>query len=87
MSFNYNPEWANINDHELNNISICPHCNNKFGNFDEVTQVVHDMDTYKVRHIPPQVIFNCFNEDCEYCDEEFAFKLMITIHAEPINPQ
>jgi hypothetical protein len=80
MSFNYNPEWAKINDSELKKFSACPHCKTKFRNYEEVTECIYDMDTYNTRHIPPQLTFNCFNPNCEYCDDEFTYNLEVTIH-------
>lgn len=79
MSFNIEPEWAPLDTSAIENIA-CPHCQEKFGNYEEVTEVLFNNTYYTARHIPKKLIFTCFNPDCTHVDEDFIINLKTVIH-------
>jgi len=81
MSYNPNPDWADV---ELVNVfekTICPHCK-QVGYIDSSFQHIYEPSYYNPRHIPPRLIFMCTTEECEYYEHEFQLNITIRVYAQ-----
>lgn len=79
MSYDSEPAWASIDLSEIP--SRCPKCNQCFGNFEETVECLVESSYYSPRHIPPNLSFMCFNEDCELYGEELEYELKVQVTA------
>jgi hypothetical protein len=74
-----NPDWANIDTTEIDNVAVCTYCQEPFANYDSVMEKIHNNTYYTVRHIPKTITFTCFNLDCEHVDEDSTLTLKAII--------
>lgn len=79
MSFNLNPEWADVDASAIEDVAVCPYCQEGFANYESVVEKLFCNTCYTARHIPKQLTFTCFNPDCEHVDEDFTFNLKAVI--------
>lgn len=82
MSFNDEPNWADIDLEQIRGVCVCPHCGEEFANFDEVTEEMLGNTYYCARHIPKILVFTCMNEDCTHCDFDFKFGVSVSVAAQ-----
>lgn len=76
MSYNHNPDWAELNLSEVYSITY-PGCGNIPANFECVTESLMRASYYKPRHIPPSLTFNCYEDDCSV--DEFTVQLKAAV--------
>jgi hypothetical protein len=80
MSYDPNPEWADINIDELLNC-VCPTCKKQPKRFIENLKQgpIFEADYYYPRHIPKDIELTCNNPKCKDCDKTFYFSIDVKI--------
>jgi hypothetical protein len=79
MSYNPNPEWATVDDSALQTI-VCPECGEHLVlQDDDDENPLYQATYYNPRHIPPEVIMWCRNDECEEYEVEVAVKLEVKL--------
>lgn len=63
----------------MGNQIVCPTCREIPKNKDTVLEAIYEHGYYEPRHIPPELVFTCFNEQCKDCDKDFSFLVSVNI--------
>lgn len=83
MSYTHNPKWTDTVELMGNSI-VCPEFRRVPENKDEVLEIIFDHVCYEPRHIPPKLIFTCFNGECQNCDGDIVFNLRVNVLLEAV---
>lgn len=79
MSLNLNPEWTKDLSLPDKSQMTCPTCKKVAFNASTVMECLYNPTFYAARHIPPELIFTCGNENCPNCYGDFSVKLSLTV--------
>ena len=80
MSYNPNPDWADVNLIDAFEKAICPECKQD-GLIDETADEIWGPGYYGPRRIPPYILFQCDNEGCDRYEDTFQLDLQVKVFA------